>query len=762
MAREAKKKEERRRPKEERRRPKEERRRPKEERSSGEEEKKKRRRRSTGLKLRSSPEQDALRPDTVYKEDPEELHEELSEEQEEQDEEQHEEQHEEQDEEQDEEQEERRRQKLLEAISSLGARRRRTLLERSEAAGHMSEFTVSADGEAERVDLSELIGTVEQTPAVPNRTKKQLKHLQHANRTVESPLSRQESERIQRDVSFQKAAAEVSRWTAVIKQNQRAEQLVFPLNQEPSGPRPVDRVASGWTARTPLEEEIFSLLSANKQPIHDPVLTPVEEASLRAMSLEEAKQRRAELQKARALQSYYEARARRERKIKSKKYHKVHNKAKRKELLKQFDDMVKEDPASALQELHRMELARMQERMSLKHQNSGKWAKAKAVMAKYDLGARKAMMQQLEVNKELTEKVVTALNNDEEEEEQQQEEVLPDFVNDAERGVDPSNPWMRGRLTEEPTEKEVSDGAEVTVEEAAAPEEEEEEEEEEEQLSEFTTLFRGLVGVRREVEEENLAAADKPDSSAPLQESLIRVRTLENVEDLRQLHDEAATPPPPPPPHTEQPPPAAEKAGKKRKRKRGIELKEVLTKGTKEIRAPVAETVEDAGEEAEEEPDQRRLISEAFAGDDVVSDFLKDKRKQEAAGRPQVLDLTLPGWGDWGGTGLKPSRSKRRRFRVKVAPPPPRKDQRLPAVIISEKRDGAVALHQVSSLPLPFQTHGQFESAIRTPLGRTWNTESTVKKVSRPRVVTQLGAIIEPMTRDELKDRKRGADGKKP
>ncbi|XP_027146491.1 U3 small nucleolar RNA-associated protein 14 homolog A isoform X4 [Larimichthys crocea] len=706
MAREAKKKEERRRPKEERRRPKEERRRPKEERSSGEEEKKKRRRRSTGLKLRSSPEQDALRPDTVYKEDPEELHEELSEEQEEQDEEQHEEQHEEQDEEQDEEQEERRRQKLLEAISSLGARRRRTLLERSEAAGHMSEFTVSADGEAERVDLSELIGTVEQTPAVPNRTKKQLKHLQHANRTVESPLSRQESERIQRDVSFQKAAAEVSRWTAVIKQNQRAEQLVFPLNQEPSGPRPVDRVASGWTARTPLEEEIFSLLSANKQPIHDPVLTPVEEASLRAMSLEEAKQRRAELQKARALQSYYEARARRERKIKSKKYHKVHNKAKRKELLKQFDDMVKEDPASALQELHRMELARMQERMSLKHQNSGKWAKAKAVMAKYDLGARKAMMQQLEVNKELTEKVVTALNNDEEEEEQQQEE--------------------------------------------------------EEQLSEFTTLFRGLVGVRREVEEENLAAADKPDSSAPLQESLIRVRTLENVEDLRQLHDEAATPPPPPPPHTEQPPPAAEKAGKKRKRKRGIELKEVLTKGTKEIRAPVAETVEDAGEEAEEEPDQRRLISEAFAGDDVVSDFLKDKRKQEAAGRPQVLDLTLPGWGDWGGTGLKPSRSKRRRFRVKVAPPPPRKDQRLPAVIISEKRDGAVALHQVSSLPLPFQTHGQFESAIRTPLGRTWNTESTVKKVSRPRVVTQLGAIIEPMTRDELKDRKRGADGKKP
>lgn len=72
-------------------------------------------------------------------------------------------------------------------------------------------------------------------------------------------------------------------------------------------------------ARTPLEQEIFYLLYKNKQPMTDPLLTPVAKASLKAMSLEEAKIRRAELQRARALQSYYEARARREKKIKSKK-----------------------------------------------------------------------------------------------------------------------------------------------------------------------------------------------------------------------------------------------------------------------------------------------------------------------------------------------------------------------------------------------------------------------------------------------------------
>lgn len=40
-------------------------------------------------------------------------------------------------------------------------------------------------------------------------------------------------------------------------------------------------------AQTPLEQQIFSLLHSNHQPVTDPVLTPVEEASIRAMSLEE-------------------------------------------------------------------------------------------------------------------------------------------------------------------------------------------------------------------------------------------------------------------------------------------------------------------------------------------------------------------------------------------------------------------------------------------------------------------------------------------
>ncbi|CAL9689987.1 unnamed protein product [Knipowitschia caucasica] len=673
-----------------------------------------------------------------------------------------------------EEDDERKRNKLVQAISSMGKGRKSSRLEeRSEAALIVSEFGVNSVGESGKVELSDLI------PSATKKAQKQIETLKRGRRTLETPLSRQETERIHRDVAFQKVSEEVSKWKSVIKQNQRSEQLVFPLNQEPSGPKAIEHVVTGWKSQTPLEQEIFALLNANKQPIHNPVLTPAEEESIKAMSLVEAKIRRAELQKARAIQSYYESKTRRERKIKSKKYHKVHNKAKRKEFLKQFDEMVKTNPEAALEELKKLELGRMKERMSLKHQNSGKWAKSKVIMAKYDEDARKAMQQQLEINKELTQKVVTALNNDEEEEEEKEEEVLPDFANDAEQAGDSTNPWMRGKLTEEEREnKEVSEMPveTVVIEEESEEEEvnedevllkefenkrqrrreaenktdeqdEEQEDEDEEdgmaeeELSKFMSMIRGLS---RKPEVEIIA-----DNSTPLEEGLSRIQTMEDAENLQdaEMPESDVVEVVPQEEHTGIAP-----AKKAKKRKRNIELKQVLTKESKVVTVPLKVTTEEAeDEDLEEEIDQRGLIREAFAGDDVVSDFLKEKRNQENAGKPKSVNLTLPGWGEWGGLGLMPSRKKRKKFRVKAAPAAPRRDAKLPEVIMSEHRDKSIALHQVNSLPFPFDNHIQFESSIRCPMGRTWNSEKTVQKVTQPRVVTQLGAIIEPMGREEFK-----------
>ncbi|GCB69682.1 hypothetical protein scyTo_0005525 [Scyliorhinus torazame] len=214
---------------------------------------------------------------------------------------------------------ERKHQKLLEAISSLGGRKKKKLAERTEASLQVSEFTVSSEGANEKIELSELLGTIQPSSSSLKSVKNQLTILEKTDKTLDLPVSKQQSEQIQRSLAYEKTSKEVTKWNHTVQQNRKAEQLKFPLNEEPLTVKPMEEIIAGWKARTPLEQEIFNLLHKNKQPLTSPVLTATEQASLRAMSLEEAKERRAELQKARVLQSYYEARAKRAKKIKSKK-----------------------------------------------------------------------------------------------------------------------------------------------------------------------------------------------------------------------------------------------------------------------------------------------------------------------------------------------------------------------------------------------------------------------------------------------------------
>lgn len=53
-------------------------------------------------------------------------------------------------------------------------------------------------------------------------------------------------------------------------------------------------------------------------------------------------------------------------------------------------------------------------------------------------------------------------------------------------------------------------------------------------------------------------------------------------------------------------------------------------------------------------------------------------------------------------------------------------------------------------MPFPFQDSAQFETCIRSPVGQTWNTQNTVKKLTAPRVVTKLGSIIEPLRKEDF------------
>ena len=96
--------------------------------------------------------------------------------------------------------------------------------------------------------------------------------------------------------------------------------------------------------------------------------------------------------------------------------------------------------------------------------------------------------------------------------------------------------------------------------------------------------------------------------------------------------------------------------------------------------------------------EQRMNIREAFANDDVIGDFVNDKKEITEKSKPKPVDLTLPGWGEWAGAGLKVSSKKRKRFQKDPGPAPKRKDDRIPNVIINEERNTKLAKHQVTFL----------------------------------------------------------------
>ena len=88
------------------------------------------------------------------------------------------------------------------------------------------------------------------------------------------------------------------------------------------------------------------------------------------------------------MQSYKAAKAQRQNKIKSKKFHRIQRKEKMKQQLKEFEELLKIDPEAAKEKLKQLEKVRAEERMTLRHKSTGHWARNKLIRAKYDKEVR--------------------------------------------------------------------------------------------------------------------------------------------------------------------------------------------------------------------------------------------------------------------------------------------------------------------------------------------------------------------------------------
>lgn len=145
----------------------------------------------------------------------------------------------------------------------------------------------------------------------------------------------------------------------------------------------------------------------------------------------------------------------------------------------------------------------------------------------------------------------------------------------------------------------------------------------------------------------------------------------------------------------------------------------------------------------------RGTISEAFEDDEIVKEF--DKNKNDILKNKSVnINVTLPGWGSWGGSGLKPSKQKRKFNITKNSKHRKSTEMDKKYQVINKKAIKSAKNHLVSDIPFPFKTVADFEASIRTPLGNTFIPETAYRRIINPAIKTKIGTIIQPMSDDIL------------
>ncbi|KAL8736325.1 MAG: hypothetical protein Q9181_002479 [Wetmoreana brouardii] len=177
--------------------------------------------------------------------------------------------------------------------------------------------------------------------------------------------------------------------------------------------------------------------------------------------------------------------------------------------------------------------------------------------------------------------------------------------------------------------------------------------------------------------------------------------------------------------------------------------------------APTSASDDGVGnEEDEEEEDNAKggfvlrnqdLVRRAFAGDDVVANFSKEKEEAIQSDDNKFIDTTLAGWGNWTGPGINKKSQQRKnktRFLSKQEgiPRAKRQDAKLDKVIINEKRVKKNVKYLASQLPHPFETRQQYERSLRLPVGPEWTTKETFQAATKPRVLMKQG-VIRPMAK---------------
>ncbi|WVR04957.1 hypothetical protein IAU60_001969 [Kwoniella sp. DSM 27419] len=629
---------------------------------------------------------------------------------------------------------------------------------------------------------------------------------------VAAPLPTVVQDRLDREAAYEKTREEGQKWAGVMKRVKEAEHLSFPLQPEQrGGVKSGNEVLAAFKPENKLESAVTALLNKANLTEDNLTKREDLALEAQEMTLEEIKERRAALRYQRELMFRAEAKAKRVAKIKSKTFRKLARKRAAKENPEvDLEDLERLDPEAAAVEREKLERTRARERATLRHgAKSGRWARETGGDASELEDRRKAKEDMLDLKERLQRKIMgqgddSGSESEDEDEDDEDEEGIKSRAFDQLAALQSGQPAEAGgkkglmqmafmkkaqdremkKVAEE--EADLKRQIEMFGQEGQDSEEDDDEEGSEDEQRPSMMRVGGNEG-------RMVFSGSKPGSTA--QQGTEAVEPAKHVKRSALSQSVQESSPDAAGLGVDHNPWLVQTSGAGPSRKRNavvgsanaraeVKSAQALKKAQKgrdaeiederveisvdgqggkgkksqQRRREVSVDGEESGEEQAEEElmpvngvkafKQRDLVAQAFAGDNVVEDFAKEKQRQMDADAPQVEDTSLPGWGSWGGKGAR-KKGVNPKFLVKTAgiEPTQRKDFTRSNVIITEKKDKKASAFLVKDLPYPYTSKEQYEKSFATPVGSEWNSRSGFQRGTVPRVVKKPGAIIEPVRR---------------
>lgn len=252
------------------------------------------------------------------------------------------------------------------------------------------------------------------------------KTFQKRNSATPAPMEKVKADREQRIIAYTEQVKNISGWTKVVQENRQAETLDFTPKERLEVTR--ESLISKFQSKNDFEKELEQALEAAGQEDEDRVLGAEERAlqddlGANLLSMEEYKKRRGQLAQIRALMFYHEQKRHHMKKIKSKKYRRIRKKQRERAKESALDAAIVEDEELARELKEKEEVSRIQERMTLAHKNTSKWAKRILKRGKnVDMDTRKALSAQLKRGDDLRKKMLD--KNDESESSSDEEDLV--------------------------------------------------------------------------------------------------------------------------------------------------------------------------------------------------------------------------------------------------------------------------------------------------------------------------------------------------